>query len=72
MHGWLDNLGVFEPLVSHLSKDYEIFAFDLPGHGESDHVQWPWAYSHSDLPMYFHEIRQNVGWENFHVVAHRY
>jgi len=39
MHGWLDNLSVFEPLVSKLQTECELFAFDLPGHGLSDHVK---------------------------------
>lgn len=54
MHGWLDNLGVYEPLVANLSSKYELFAFDLPGHGRSDHVKVQFAYNKNILTGKLH------------------
>lgn len=73
LHGWMDNLGLFEPLISHLKRnDVEIFAADLPGHGFSDHVSWPWNYSHSELPKYVFEILERMNYTKYHYVGHSF
>jgi len=36
------------------------------------YAQWPWSYSHSDLPTYFHEIWSKLGWDQFDVIAHSF
>ena len=38
-HGWQDHLDVFNPLSKRLNEQFELFAFDYPGHGRSDHVK---------------------------------
>lgn len=36
VHGYLDHVGLFGPLIRHLlCSDYSVLAFDLPGHGLS-------------------------------------
>jgi len=36
MHGYLDHVGLFAPLIHHLlSSDYSVLACDMPGHGLS-------------------------------------
>ncbi|CBY36010.1 unnamed protein product [Oikopleura dioica] len=73
LHGWMDHLSVFEPLISNLSNsEIEILAVDLPGHGHSDHVSWPWNYSHSDLPKYMIEILDRMEYRKYHFVGHSF
>lgn len=73
LHGWMDHLSVFEPLISNLSNsDIEILAVDLPGHGHSDHVSWPWNYSHSELPKYMIEILDRMEYRKYHFVGHSF
>ncbi|MDB4965570.1 MAG: hypothetical protein JWN44_1259 [Myxococcales bacterium] len=36
IHGWMMSHWYFRPIIDALSADYEIFALDLPGFGESD------------------------------------
>ncbi|GAA3920554.1 alpha/beta hydrolase [Litoribacillus peritrichatus] len=36
-HGWLDNANSFDLVISGLSKDRRYLAFDLTGHGHSEH-----------------------------------
>ena len=69
-HGWQDHLAVFEPLAGSLQKNYELFAFDYPGHGRSDHVKWPWHYGHSEQLKIVHEIKHKLEWEEMGIVAH--
>jgi len=38
LHGWLDNAGSFEPLVSHFPSGHRILCLDLPGHGLSSPI----------------------------------
>lgn len=40
-HGWLDNAASFVPLWECLPPAYRAFAFDLSGHGRSDHRSSP-------------------------------
>jgi len=47
LHGWLDNLATFEPLVPYLSE-HRVIAFDFPGHGHSDHLPAGFEYHFID------------------------
>lgn len=38
MHGWLDNAATFHYLAPFLEKKYRLIAFELPGHGQSEHL----------------------------------
>jgi len=69
-HGWQDHLGIFEPLSKHLNDRFELFAFDYPGHGRSDHVTWPSNYGHSEQLKLVHEIRHHLKWDEMSIVAH--
>ena len=70
MHGWQDHLGIFERLNKMLCSNYEIFAWDMPGHGWSDYPQWPWTYGHHEHPKQAYEILERIKWDEFSLVAH--
>ena len=57
------------PLSKHLDN-FELFAFDYPGHGKSDHVTWPWNYGHSEQLKIIHEIKHKLNWSEMSIVAH--
>ncbi|MRX26803.1 alpha/beta fold hydrolase [Kangiella sp. HZ709] len=38
MHGWLDNAATFHYLAPYLDKKYRLIAFEMPGHGQSEHL----------------------------------
>jgi len=38
LHGWGMNAGVWEPLLPRLVGGWQVILVELPGHGESDHV----------------------------------
>ena len=70
MHGWQDHLGIFERLNKMLCTNYEIFAWDMPGHGWSDYPQWPWTYGHHEHPKQAYEVLERIKWDEFSLVAH--
>ena len=35
LHGFLENKNIWNPFLESLSQKYTVFAFDLPGHGQS-------------------------------------
>ena len=41
LHGWLDNMASFYPLITHsdwlLENNIRLITIDLPGHGHSEH-----------------------------------
>ncbi|CAA7392406.1 alpha/beta fold hydrolase [Chryseobacterium fistulae] len=36
LHGFMENLSIWNDLEMHLSKDFSLLKIDLPGHGQSD------------------------------------
>ncbi|WP_251359866.1 alpha/beta fold hydrolase [Kangiella sp. TOML190] len=38
MHGWLDNAASFHYLAPYLKHKYRLIAFEVPGHGQSEHL----------------------------------
>lgn len=36
LHGFMENLSIWNDMESHLSKDFTLLKIDLPGHGKSD------------------------------------
>ena len=70
MHGWQDHLGIFERLNKILCSNYEIFTWDMPGHGWSDYPQWPWTYGHHEHPKQAFEVLERIKWDEFNLVAH--
>ncbi|MFA9377933.1 MAG: alpha/beta fold hydrolase [Lachnotalea sp.] len=43
LHGWGSNLLPFNSLIKHLSSHYKIYALDMPGFGNSEEPDFPWA-----------------------------
>lgn len=70
VHGWLDNLESFTPLLRHLN-DYEVVSFDLPGHGLSSHIDGSQlTYDFWQGPLAVEYLRAALGWERFTLVGH--
>lgn len=38
LHGFMENLTIWEDLEKHLSKDFSLLKIDLPGHGKSETI----------------------------------
>uniref|UniRef100_A0A8C6SFG3 Serine hydrolase like n=1 Tax=Neogobius melanostomus TaxID=47308 RepID=A0A8C6SFG3_9GOBI len=57
LHGWADNCGSFNPLVSLLPKECRYVAIDLAGHGLSSHHPPGVFYT---LPSYVADVRRVV------------
>ncbi len=38
MHGWLDNAATFHYIAPFLESKYRLIAFEMPGHGQSEHL----------------------------------
>lgn len=69
LHGWLDNAASFQPLAQYL-PDCEILAIDLPGHGHSDWRAGKLWYHFIDYLEDVALVRQQLGWEKFHLLGH--
>ena len=39
LHGWGMNAGVWMPLLPRLMEQWQVILVELPGHGESEHVE---------------------------------
>jgi pimeloyl-[acyl-carrier protein] methyl ester esterase len=40
LHGWGSNSKIWLPCITELSKEFQIWCVDLPGHGESHATEW--------------------------------
>lgn len=69
LHGWLDNLNSFVPLMDEL-REYNFMAVDLPGHGYSDHKPKGSIYHFIDSIADVIGIADALGLEKFDLMGH--
>ncbi|NVJ60225.1 MAG: alpha/beta hydrolase [Gammaproteobacteria bacterium] len=69
LHGWLDNLGTFEPLIQHLTE-YRIIAVDFPGHGQSGHLPEGMAYHFLDLVYVIQDLFKQFNLSQASIIGH--
>jgi pimeloyl-ACP methyl ester carboxylesterase len=69
LHGWLDNVESFRPLLPKFG-DYHWYAFDWPGHGQSDHFPLSVEYNMRQYMVCIMEALNELKLEKVHVVAH--
>jgi len=70
LHGWLDNAGSFEPLVSHFPSGHRILCLDLPGHGLSSPIPKGLPYLFLESIGHVHRVAKHQGWESFGLLGH--
>lgn len=69
LHGWLDNAAGYHRLAP-LLKDHYVVAIDLPGHGYSDHKPAHATYNLWDDLLVILAVADELGWEQFDLIAH--
>ncbi|CAF1069526.1 unnamed protein product [Adineta steineri] len=75
IHGWADNLNSLLPLAEKMldsHPDYEIYLYDQPGHGFSDHLPKGIEYSYGENLRNLRTIIQTLAWnkEKFSIMGH--
>lgn len=70
LHGWQDNAGTFDTLISLLPLELSYLAIDLPGHGQSDHLPQGLCYNYIDYVYLINLIRVHFKWERISIMAH--
>lgn len=69
LHGWLDNAASFIPLAPLLNR-LDLIAFDLPGHGFSEHRHSTTRYHFIDYLLNIDAALDALGWEDCHLLGH--
>ncbi len=69
LHGWLDNSASFSGLAPYL-KSCELVCLDLAGHGYSDHRSEHGSYNIWDDILDILAIADQLGWQQFDLLAH--
>lgn len=69
LHGWLDNAASFFALAPRL-KNVHIVAFDMAGHGQSEHRPGQMAYTPWDDINDLLAVADYLGWERFVLLGH--
>ena len=70
IHGWLDNAATFDKLIPMLPRDLRIVAFDLPGHGLSDHYPVDITYNFTECLIAFERLAERFSWTKFSIMGH--
>ena len=70
LHGWLDNCGSFDNLITSFPKTQRIIAIDLPGHGLSSQLPSGFSYHVLDVLQYIRRITQYLKLETFNLIGH--
>jgi len=68
-HGYSDSAGCFTQVVKNLPSDWNIAAFDFPGHGDSSFPDSIFPPHDLNLRTIGHVV-EHLGWEQFHLVGH--
>ena len=69
LHGWLDNSASFSGLAPYLTS-CELICLDFAGHGYSDHRSEHGSYNIWDDILDILAIADQLGWEQFDLLAH--
>jgi len=69
-HGWLDNANTFDSLIPRLEYPGEIYAFDLPGHGLSEHRPIGTTYYFLDGVIDAADAIAALGFEKCRLMGH--
>ena len=70
LHGWLDNCGSFQPLLSHFVDNYRLICIDSPGHGLSSHYPPGMMYQTLDCIINIRRVSQHFKLEKFGIIGH--
>ncbi len=70
LHGWLDNLASFDPLLRELPPSWRCVSLDLAGHGRSDHRPVGTSYHLVDSITDLWDVVQFLKWNKFTLVGH--
>ncbi|WP_144281787.1 alpha/beta fold hydrolase [Chryseobacterium echinoideorum] len=68
LHGFMENISIWNDLEKNLSKDFTLFKVDLPGHGKSETI----AEVHT-MELMADEVKKVLDQENiksFHLLGH--
>ena len=69
LHGWLDNSESFA-LLAPLLDDCDVVAFDMAGHGQSDHRSRHGGYNIWDDHIDIEAVADMLGWDRFVLLGH--
>ncbi|NRA68171.1 MAG: alpha/beta hydrolase [Pseudobacteriovorax sp.] len=70
LHGWLDNVGSYQPLSELGSQTHRFLAMDFLGHGRSHHLQGRFGYDLFTHCQTLYQLTRDLGIEQFHLVGH--
>ncbi|WP_186577205.1 alpha/beta fold hydrolase [Aquibacillus kalidii] len=70
LHGLGSTGASFDEVATQLSKSFNVFAFDLPGHGKSTCVNTEEFFSMNSLADWVHSVVNHLNIKNFHLVGH--
>lgn len=70
LHGWMDNVDTFEPLVALLSSVYRFVSVDFSGHGLSSHRPFGSIYGMSEFCSDVVRVVEHLKLDKFHLMLH--
>jgi len=74
LHGWLDNIASYYPLLMQsnwlLQNDLRFIAFDLPGHGHSEHRHLSHPYNLVEYVQDLHDLVEALQLNEFSLLGH--
>lgn len=76
VHGWLDNAGSFEPLITSIMKHgdnankYHFVAIDHPGCGLSSHIPPGTQYHILTIMVEMQRVIRDLGWDKLFLLSH--
>lgn len=68
LHGFMENLSIWDDMILHLSKEFTLIKIDLPGHGLSEIYEE--IHTMEFMAEKVKEVTDHLKLENFHLLGH--
>ena len=68
LHGWGASYQLYRPLLDHLAARYTVAAIDMPGVGDTQQPDRPWALQ--NYIEFISAFLKQLDWDNFCLVGH--
>lgn len=68
LHGFMENLMIWEDMEPYFSENFKLIKIDLPGHGRSENFEE--IHSMELMAEKVHEVAEHLKLEKFHILGH--
>ena len=70
LHGFMENMSMWDKITKELSKDFRCILIDLPGHGKSQRLEEDEDITIAQMAVKIHDLLEKIEVDTAHLVGH--